>query len=297
MTNGVTDSPVRADAISIILKMVRRSPRPLTVSNIHKGLPMPYRLELRELIKVLNDQAGEEKFFKWLPYRNQQRYWAYAPELYAGDRIVEILTERALTRNELKATLKKHLFGCSDNKLDDLVRKKLKQLKGEEKIYEHPPVGRLRSARFGVGPPDPAPYLKKAIKEYASACRILQKAGLSSEQVFLAMRQILAPSQELPDAGNTLPSHPEIFENILKKIMEVQPAAKQEALVLIPELRAAMNLPKEIFDQAILELAVQDTLILHRHVHTARMNDKERGEMVTDGQGNYYVGVVLRSKT
>ncbi len=103
------------------------------------------------------------------------------------------------------------------------------------------------------------------------------------------------PSSKESGKPDDLPLSPHIFENIVKKIFEVQPAAGQEAIVLITDLRAAVNLPKETFDMAVLVLADRDILILHRHVHVDRLSKSEREALVLDQWGNYYMGVVLRS--
>ncbi len=89
-------------------------------------------------------------------------------------------------------------------------------------------------------------------------------------------------------------SSEELHEQILKKVIEIEPAAKQEVLVSIPDLRRALDLPKDLFDKAIIDLEQKEKIFLHRHVYPARMTDEEREQMVTDGNSKYYLGIVLR---
>ena len=302
MGNARSTPPVPPDAISSILKTVGRSPRPLTVAKIQESLPTPFRPALPELAEILEEQIRRGEIFRWVPYRRVQRFWVHSPAPYAHERMLAALSYRPLSRSEIRAALKKTMFGCSDHKADDLARKTMARLRSEQMIFEHPPVGRLRAARYATRPPDPAPYLKKTLEAYEKARRQLKNSGLSEEQLFNALRNTLLPPTEItapegetaasPDAAE--PSA-DLSERILKRMVEIKPSAADEALVWIPELRAAMNVPKRVFDDAILEMARRDTLILHRHAHSGRMDRAEREEMVTDGRGNYYVGVVWRS--
>ena len=78
---------------------------------------------------------------------------------------------------------------------------------------------------------------------------------------------------------------------MLEKMVEIEPAARQQALVSIRELRASMHLPPEIFDRAILDLANQGKIWLHRHAYPAQA---EQEEVVKDEEGHCYMGMVLR---
>ena len=87
--------------------------------------------------------------------------------------------------------------------------------------------------------------------------------------------------------------------NALARIMDrirARRGAMDGALVWIPDLRKevseALNSPPDVFDKAILELARKDDIILHRHVHVARITNQERREFVTDGE-NWFVGLAL----
>jgi hypothetical protein len=53
-------------------------------------------------------------------------------------------------------------------------------------------------------------------------------------------------------------------------------------------------LEKQLFDRAVLELARQGRLSLHRHDFPSSLSPAERDELVTDGAGAYYVGMALR---
>jgi hypothetical protein len=75
---------------------------------------------------------------------------------------------------------------------------------------------------------------------------------------------------------------------------QVEPGAQHGALVTSRELRRAARLNKADFDALALELARQGRLVLHRHDFASSLSPEEKDELVSDGQGNYYVGLALR---
>ncbi|MBI5592930.1 MAG: hypothetical protein HY881_20880 [Deltaproteobacteria bacterium] len=58
-----------------------------------------------------------------------------------------------------------------------------------------------------------------------------------------------------------------------------------------------MNLPKDVFDRELLTLAKTGKIFFNRHAHPIQMNEKEKSEMIPDGEGNYYVVAVIREES
>jgi glycosyltransferase A (GT-A) superfamily protein (DUF2064 family) len=75
----------------------------------------------------------------------------------------------------------------------------------------------------------------------------------------------------------------------------IEPGANRGALVGARDLRRAAKLEKQSFDRAVMELARQGRLSLHRHDYATSLSAAERDELVTDGAGTYYVGMALRN--
>ncbi len=302
MSNTHETSPVPADTITVILEVVQRANEPLTLKRLKKELPGPFRADLATLARVMDDQVRIGAVHKWLPRRSQERFWTHNVEAYSRSKILEILSGQSLTHKELERALKNSLFGCSENKAAEMRKKILNCLLEKRCVYKYPLPPRQRSPRFGVNPPDPTPYLGRVKKEFEAVCDKLKKVRLSRDQVFHAVSKLLSPLPPGPESDvekgpSNLETQPaeEVYKSILEKIREIEPAAEQQALVSIPSLRAALKLLKETFDQAILDLADQGKIFLHRHVYPSETNDDQRMQMVTDGKGNYYVGLVLRS--
>jgi hypothetical protein len=295
----MADAPERdnmlEDTTRVVLKVILEANEPLTVKTIREILPRPFKVEEENLTKILDEQAGQGMVFLWLPWRSKKRFWKKDPEYYCRKTILELLSRQPMTRSELHNALRKRMFGCSKSKAEELTRRHLHSLLEEHLLYRYPLMPRQRARRFCVNPPDPAPYLAKVKKEFEAVCNKLKPAAVSPEKVYESLGDILALHQEQahPSAETSRESLslPEASELILKKVAEIEPAAGQQALVSIRELRSVANLPAETFDRAVLQLADQGKIWLHRHAYPAQAKQED---VVKDDRGNYYMGIVLR---
>ncbi len=291
---------VSGDARAVIIKVVQTAQEPLTAAGIQKQLPVSYRLDIKTLVGVLSDEIDKKTIFKWLPWRKNNRYWKRDPNSFVENKAMEFLEDRPLTRTLFQNALKKALFGCSDNKAKELRISVTAKLQKERKLFEHPPFGRQRAARLSVNPPDPSLYLAKVKKEIEFVCKLLEKQGVTKPDVFDSVCSLLGYEsakktqqfQRIDHSDSAMLNH--ACRKIIDKITEIEPAAHNQAPVWIPDLRSSLDLPKEIFDRAVLALFRQSKVFLNRHVHPSQMNEKERDQMIPDGKGNYYVVMVLR---
>ena len=79
-------------------------------------------------------------------------------------------------------------------------------------------------------------------------------------------------------------------------IDQVEPAAATGALVPIRALRLSnAYVDKSIFDEAIIKMATDGWVNLHRHDWPASLTDDEKRGMVPDGRGGYFIGVAKRA--
>ena len=296
--------PTQAETASVIKRIIQRQAKPVTLEGLQKELPGPYKLETEVLSPILDEQVRLQVIHEWPVLKNKKRFWIYDLELYAQQSIFEVLADQPLTRNQLQRALKRRLFGCSDNRVTAIQKRILVRLLAQKRLYEHPPTGRRRLSRLGVRPPDLAPYFKKVKENFRHICQKLSKAGIPHNQMLEIVNQIFylpdpvpddtaRSKNNCPDGTGAIPGN--VFKNILSKIVEIEPVAGQQVLVPIQTLRAALNISKTVFDRAILQLAQKGEIFLHRHVYPSQMTDGERSDLVKDGHGNYYMGVVLRN--
>lgn len=211
-----------------------------------------------------------------------------------------------LTQTDLLENVKKDAVPCTKTRLTRIVNTTLTVLIKEKTLFEIPPWGSYKKSRYAAHPPDLKLYLDKTRKEFDRTGRKLKKAGIGTEQVFAAFEKMLSLSRTavsssgVDDKETFQPILPEpdisetVLNRIVKTMLRIVPGAAKQAPVWIPDLRNALDLPKYTFDRAILTLAKQGTVFLNKHAHPAQMTDAERETMIAEGQGNFYVVVVLR---
>ncbi len=90
---------------------------------------------------------------------------------------------------------------------------------------------------------------------------------------------------------------PEIDDLILKGMHDLNSAVDHGASVLLRDLRKhmpAVYRGHDTFDAAVLRLADQDRIVLHRDDHPAGLTEAERDELVRDENGTYYISIARR---
>ena len=163
---------------------------------------------------------------------------------------------------------------------------------------------KARTAKFGRQPPAPEAYLKDVGLQLTKIVAQLEAAGVTQVALMQAARGLLeqaglllvdsdraATNGGLADSPPTLPADSFGLLTLMRKI---EPGAERGALVSARELRHAASLDKPHFDRAVLDLARQGRLMLHRHDYASGLSAAERDELVTDDAGAFYVGMALR---
>ena len=296
------------ETLSIVKKIIDRSASPLTADEIHQDIPGLYQLKKPDLARLLKKEAGAGGLHRWSagPGSRKERFWRQDESAYFQNRILSALSRQMLSKADLLENVKKDAVPCSKTQLNKIVNTTLAALIKEKTLFEIPAWGSYKKSRFAARPPDLKVYLDKTRKEFDRACQKLKKAGIGTELVFAAFEKMLSLSRTaspIPKDGNreiSQPSRqdPDLSETVLNRIVEtmlrIVPSAAKQAPVWIPDLRNALDLPKNTFDSAILTLAKQGKIFLNRHAHPAQMTDAEKETMIADTQGNYYVVAVLR---
>jgi hypothetical protein len=279
--------------------IVRMSKFPLSLIQIREEL-LKRKIRIKRLAVEIDKlvQTGNG-IYRWPAYRRRGRVWHQSPNLFARSAIIEYLSNEPATRSDLDRLLRNVLFECSRSHACQFRKKIVAKLLKEKRLFEHPPVGRQRISRYGVHAPDPKPYLMKAKKEMDRVCQSLQRSGVKRETVLRSLCEwfsfSIPLSEDRPTEADTGPM-PRMEQMIIDKTLELKPVARNQALVSVLEIRKALNMSKADFDTAILELAKREKIFLHKHVYPAQLNTNERKQMVTDGEGNYYMGIVLRKE-
>ena len=255
-----------------------------TTSNIKTSLKLP--LQMVEI--ALNDLVDKGRLFLWHPQGKASYFCLSEPRKTALEIILNALAAGPLTEKELVASVRKRLPGYQVMDLKE-------HLSYSKQAYEYPKYGKVK-IRYGLQPPEPGPYLDKAMQEITTVQRLLAPFQISLEAIYGALgrelglaRETGEPSKEPPKGEIVLPDAEPL---LLRAITRLQPFGQRRALVSIRELRRSMGLAKSVFDRVVLSLALQGKVALHHHDFPSSLSPEERDELVRDEQGTYYVGIV-----
>jgi hypothetical protein len=289
MAKKIREWPDESDLSEIMVKVLSPSGQPLTAREIRRQLPGPFKIPEDLLSELLTNLILKRNLFEW-PSKGKgaKRFWTEPPsQAFISTIITQALSEKPLTPPEMKKILNKRLFGLSPKMIEPVVQTLMEQ----GTILLHPKTEGLK-AKLGLHPPDPKPYLRKVIKELAQVIKTLAPCRVSPKEIGKVLCDSLnSPGDPIIDQAR--PQTPALEEEILTKMIAVEPQAPYGALVSISNLRRTVNMEKVRFDQTIIGLARKNKLILHRHSFPQGLTEEERNFLVDDQKGNWYVGAVL----
>jgi hypothetical protein len=276
------DRALRTTLPQLILELLAKSPV-VASSKIKTALKLPLEL-IQPALKELAD-AGRAHV--WQPAK--MPYFTFLePRNTALGIILTALVQGPLTEKELVGWVRKRLPGYQ-------VRHLKEHVSYSKEVQVHPRYGKVKT-RYSLTPPEPGPYLGKAVQEIIAVQRLLAPFHVSLEAIHDAMGRELGLEPETKTSIRERPQgetvSPETERLILETITRLQPPGQKRALVSIRELRRSMNLAKKDFDRAVLCLASQGKVALHHHDFPTSLSQAERDALVQDERGTYYVGIV-----
>jgi len=261
---------------------------PVAAAKIRGALKVP--LELIHF--ALEELVGKGRVYVWQPGKSPS-YCLAEPRSAALDIIRNALARGPLTEKDLVNRVRKDLPGYQTKHFREHVS-------SSQGIFEHPKYGKVKT-QYGLKPPEPGPYLTRAVQEVLSVHKLLAPFDIPLEAVHDALRRELGlgrkpePSTGKPLQGQETSREAEAL--ILDGISRLQPPGQKRALVSIRELRRSLNLEKGVFDRAVLSLALRGNVALHHHDFPSSLNTAEREELVRDEQGTYYIGIVPKERS
>ncbi len=293
MTTKTHATAADSALVEVLLKALEQAEEPVTASKLQKDLAGPFKRSAEQIGQVLEELVAQGRVHRFAPYRvKAPRYWIHDGEHYARTAILRSLARQPLTAPALIRGLQAALKGgCSPERL----RKILDEMQQDGQAHKLPKYVRSRTQYFSARPPDPRDYLNDALAEIYNR---LEKVGISREQVNAAALELLQPepAPSPPRAESGLPDE-EIDQIVLDGVRQLTPNEAGRALVSLRELRRSLEsrLPdKSRFDDAVLRLAEQERVDLHRHDFPSSLSEDERLGMVPDGRGSYFIGLALR---
>ncbi len=197
-------------------------------------------------------------------------------------RLMELLENKALSLKELEKALAGDLRGHPAATRRVLIRASLSSLKTRGSLYEYPRIG-AAAVKYSRKPAAAGPYLKAVKKAFDALAAKLTSAGVTREQMIAELRSAAQPAAS-PVTAN-------LEQRIVDKL------TGRPGGLSLRELRAWIEVPgnaKDVFDRAVLALYQSCRVYLDRHDRPSALSDSEREELVSDGAGNYYIGITLR---
>ena len=262
---------------------------PVTAKDLATQLTGPVKFAEKELTPILEQAASSGQLHRFPPTtaKGKAKYWGHDLLEYGRRLALRTLQSKGpLAVIKLQASLKE----LDKNQFDQVFR----TLREAKSIFPHPPV-KSGPELFGIHPPAPEAYLKIVQAELMKTVQKLRDASVPLEALRRAIVQIVE-AVGIPFSAST--SGAKIFDtptvDLISLMHRLEPGASRGALVGARDLRRAAGLPKAAFDQAIFSLAKAGQVSLHKHDYPASLTETEREELITDGHGQYFIGVALR---
>ncbi|MFM7863765.1 MAG: hypothetical protein ACKPHU_06105, partial [Planctomycetaceae bacterium] len=231
------------------------------------------------------------------------RYWGRDVLEFAGASVVGELRQRGtLATAKLRAVVKWLDEVRFTELLDGLAAQRL--------IFRHPAMTAVKSSQpvWGISPPSPEPWLRPIREQLCQVVLQLRGAAVSATDLRRAAVEMLeaagivlgatgsgAGSIAGAGAAAAVTATAGVTVDLVRLMRELDAGADRGALVTARVLRAAAGLPKRQFDELALQSARAGRIVLHRHDFASSLSVAERDELVTDGAGEYFVGMALRA--
>jgi hypothetical protein len=304
------ESPsVTGDLSEAVLAKLQDAPGPLKLADVSKGLPKPKKVKVAEFQQEEILPILEEQVRRGLAFRNPsgkdgaERFWNKDEKHLLREKAVE-LASNPQTLAGMSKSLGQEVKGVDKTFVETVVR----ELIGDDILFEYPPVSKKAGPRFCSVPlPLPVPVLeqpkhKKSLNSLVTATqKLLAAAQIPVEELLRVLRERLdsSGSEIIPKpAGSAQDSTPKIEEKPAvnsrsASIAELENLILKEVanapVVSLLDLRG--TLPTEfqgsLFDETVLRLANDQRILVHQDINPTSLSDAERAGYVQDGHHVY----------
>jgi hypothetical protein len=327
MTN-LSAPGVPTDQAEVILQVFQNAPHPITTSQAEKNWKDQSRPKLKknELRQIVESQLlMQGRLFRCSPSGKNARYWVHDEEHMIREKVEELLNVEPLAEGKLATAVNNALPKISS---PAAIKNYIQTMRREGLLHDRPGKAGTKTMLLSLQPASPfdAISLKRGtLTDLSNALAKVESLGGNVDRLLQIIREQLrrpAPAKASPAKPRegemehreqpvgyrtsgpvtgaeprAAMSRPEIDELILKGMRDLDSAVEYGASVLLRDLRRHM--PGEYhghdtFDVAVLRLADQDRIVLHRDDQPACLTDAERDELVRDEEGTYYVSIAKR---
>ncbi len=279
-------------------QLVQQSSEPLTSRQVKSLLKLPFNVNDAEREQALQRAMQSQLIFSLPPKtaNGGARYFGRSPLEYGRDCLLAELGKKGALA---EAALRKAIAWLPQDEQVQVID----QLRQSGGLFAHPAIGtgKSKAILWGLQPPAPEPYLAPIRKLLASITEQLRGAEVSEvdlrravaamvESVGISFGALSGMGHENQPAMSTGAS-----VDLMRLMSQVDSRATRGALITARVLRRAAGLKKAEFDHLAIQLARQGQIDLHEHDFPASLSTDEREELITDGQGRFYVGMAIRT--
>ncbi|HYH68588.1 MAG TPA: hypothetical protein VD866_28100 [Urbifossiella sp.] len=290
-----------ADHLSqAILTKLSASPHPLKLADLAKGLPNPNKAKptafKTEVIRVVEGEYQVGRVFRYPSGSKQtERFWVRDEKRVLQEAAVAVAAV-PVTLAALRTALGRAVKGTDAGFTEGVVR----ELIGQDRLYEHPPKTKAGGPLFATTPPPPPvpileqPKFRKRTETLTrSAAKLLADAGVGLDDLVAVFRHRInsasADTGPAPPAEIIAPTQQGTEQLVLATIATAGPAA----VLSLADLRR--GLPEDhqgpAFDAAVLRLAGDGLIRVYQDADPLRFTPGERAEYVTDADGHVFTAV------
>ena len=277
---------------------VQKSEQPATAKELASQLGLAFKVAEPDVATALDQLVADGQLFAIAPKtaKGKPRYWHQNAQTYARQLVRETLRAKG---PQAEPALQKLVPGLTKEQWKELFE----QAHSAKELWLHPPATAKGKALWAVHPPSPEPYLKELGQQLKKVVAQLAAADIPAADVRRAMVQLLEQAGISWGGGQPATAKPSVAESpsgqfpeldLLSAVRRLDPNAQFGALITFRDLRRAVPSEKAVFDRTVLDLSRHGRVSLHRHDYPASLSPEELDELVSDGQGTYYVGLALR---
>lgn len=254
---------------------------PLKLAEVLKGLPKPKKARKEDLEaevrEILEAEVQQARLFRHESGKGgEARYWHRDEKRHLQEKALALATT-PLALNALRTKLAREVKGVDAAFVEAVVR----ELVGDDQLFEHPAKTKAGGPLFGATPPPPileTDRHKKAVAKLAADCeKLLKASGATADALFQALRQRLSISPTPPPPTPTEPDTT-LVDLILK-------AVANSPVVSLAELRREMptQFQGRVFDETVFDLFDAGRVTISQDADPLRYTPEERAAFVQDG--------------
>lgn len=286
-TRTVKARVVPEDLEAVVREALRAAPGTKS-TQLKKALPKPYQAFAKEALSAARELVARQAVFCF-PAGKAEAFFERDPQATLDELAALHMPARPLEKEALRELLLERAPGHAVA-FDPWLKRALER----GAVHEHAAAPPSKKKRYG-SEPDVTRNLVTVLTTLRKALAKTDAQGISRQSVADALLAELGLAAARPPAARERQPARAARDELLAALDATAAESPRQALLSIREVRTRATLGKELFDAVALELMREGKVSLHHHDHPASLPETERGQLVRDPSGNYYIGIAPRS--